>query len=119
MQLEWEIWLDNHISPIIAKWLSEKKGWNVKSAFVLQIQSLKDYEIYLKAKAAGKIILISKDSDLDEIISISGSPPQLISIKIGNCDNRLLFSIIEKNIEKAIRLLIDFDKDIIELTNES
>lgn len=111
MQPEWEIWLDNHISPVIAKWLNEKSGLTVKSSYLLELYKLTDYEIYVKAKKAGNIILISKDSDIDEIISTSGSPPKLISLKIGNCPNKLLFSILERNINKAFRSLVDFNKD--------
>jgi predicted nuclease of predicted toxin-antitoxin system len=87
----------------------------VKSSYVLKFDHLNDFEIYSRAKKAGKIILISKDSDLDKIISKSGSPPKLISLKVPNCDNKILFSILEKNIEKAIRTLLDFNKDIIEI----
>jgi len=115
MRHDWEIWLDNHISPAIAKWLKEKTGREVKSSYVLELTNLTDREIYLKAKKAGRIILISKDSDLDEIISKSGSPPKLISLKVPNCDNKILFSILEKNLDKAIRILLDFEKDIIEI----
>jgi len=102
MQHDWEIWLDNHISPIVAKWLKDKTSLEVKSSYILQLYNLKDIEIYLKAKKAGKIILVSKDSDLDEIISKSGSPPKLISLKIPNCDNKILFSILERNLDRAI-----------------
>ena len=75
MQHDWEIWLDNHLSRIIAKWLKEKTEMEVKSSYVLKFDHLNDFEIYSRAKKAGKIILISKDSDLDKIISKSGSPP--------------------------------------------
>ena len=88
MQPDWEIWLDNHISPIIAKWLREKSGFIVKSSYTLKLYGLSDFDIYLKAKESGNIILISKDSDLVDIISKSGSPPKLISLKISNCDNK-------------------------------
>jgi len=118
MQPDWEFWLDNNLSPIIAKWLKEKTGWNIKSSYSLKLNNLKDHQIYLKAKKAGNVILISKDTDLDEIISIFGSPPKLINIKIGNCDNKILYSIIEKNIERTVRSLLDFNKDIIEIKNE-
>ncbi len=50
MQPDWEIWLDNHISPIIAKWLKEELKMEVKSSYILQLYELSDYEIYLKAK---------------------------------------------------------------------
>jgi predicted nuclease of predicted toxin-antitoxin system len=116
MQPELEIWLDNHISPIIAKWLKDELGLEVKSSYTLQLHNLKDFEIYKKAKDYGNVIIVSKDSDLDEIVSLNGSPPKLIILKVGNCDNKILFSILKNNIEKAIRLLFDFNKDIIEIT---
>jgi predicted nuclease of predicted toxin-antitoxin system len=115
MQPEWEIWLDNQISPIIAKWLSEQTGFKVISGYKLGLNNLSDQEIYSKAKKSGNIILISKDSDLDEIISKSGSPPKLISLKIGNCDNKVLFAILKNKLALAIRFLNDYNKDIIEL----
>ena len=116
MQHNWEIWLDNHISPIIAKWLKDDLGYEVKSSYILQLDGLKDLEIYQKAKGYGKVIIVSKDSDLDQIISLLGSPPKLISLKVGNCDNKILFSILKNNLEKAIRLSFDFNQDIIEIT---
>ena len=42
-------------------------------------------------------------------------PPKLISLKMGNCDNKILFSILKKNLERTIRLLNDFNQDIIEI----
>lgn len=116
MQPDWEIWLDNHISPIIAKWLKDDLGYEVKSSYILQLDGLNDLEIYQKAKEYGKVIIVSKDSDLDQIISMLGSPPKLISLKVGNCDNKILFSILKNNLEKAIRLSFDFNQDIIEIT---
>lgn len=100
--------------PIIAKWLKEKSSFNVKFTYKLKLYNLSDHDIYLKAKNSGNVILISKDSDLDEIISTSGSPTKLISLKVGNCDNKILFSILERNLNKSIRLLLDLNKDIIE-----
>ena len=115
MQPDWEIWLDCHVSPIIAKWLKDELLLDIKSAYKLELYGLSDAEIYAKAKKTGNVIIISKDSDLEEIISINGSPPKLINLKIGNCDNKILFQILKQNIQKAIRLLTDFKKDIIEI----
>jgi predicted nuclease of predicted toxin-antitoxin system len=117
MQHDFETWLDNHISPIIAKWLMEETNYIVKSSYVLKLYGLSDLEIYKKAQANERlVIIISKDTDLDEIISLKGSPPKLILLRIGNCDNRILFSFIIDNIENAIKLITTFkNKDIIEL----
>ena len=89
---------------------------NVKSSYLLKLDQLTDLEIYQKAKAQGKIIIVSKDADLDQIIGLHGAPPQLINLKIANCDNKILFSFLKNNLNKAIRLLTDFNQDIIEIT---
>jgi predicted nuclease of predicted toxin-antitoxin system len=115
MQHDFEIWLDNHISPIVAKWLREETGYIIKSSYTLKLYDLSDMEIYNKAKQFGNVIIISKDTDLDQIISLKGSPPRLILLRIGNCDNRILFNFIKDNLEHTIKLLLDFKKDIIEI----
>ena len=59
-ELQWEFWLDCHLSPIIAKWLKEKTGYNFKSAFILNLHGLNDIEIYeLAKKNSSNVILIS------------------------------------------------------------
>ena len=60
--------------------------------------------------------IISKDTDLEQIISLRGSPPKLIMLKIGNCDNKILFNFILQSIENAIKLITIYkSKDIIEI----
>ena len=46
MQPDWEIWLDCNISPIIAKWLKEKTGWKVQSAYILNLYKLNDFQYF-------------------------------------------------------------------------
>ncbi|HEY1165745.1 MAG TPA: DUF5615 family PIN-like protein [Chitinophaga sp.] len=96
---KWEIWLDTHISPIIAKWMKEYTGYEVKSSYSLSLHEMTDIDIYQKARAQGKVILISKDADFPELISRLGAPPKLINIKIGNCDNRAMT--LNKILKKA------------------
>ncbi len=115
MRPDMEIWLDAHISPIIAKWIKEDFGYETKSSFILQLQNLDDVEIYYKAKKAGHVIIISKDSDLPSIIDRLGAPPKVINIKVGNINNRLLYGLIKTSIERCIRLLTQFDLNSIEL----
>src|ERR1700761_2507717 len=111
----WEIWLDTQLSSVIAKWMAEHTGFTVKSSYSLQHHKLKDLEIYDKAKAAGNIILVSKDADFPELISRLGSPPKLIVIRKGNCDNREMWDFIKPNIIQAVRILTTSDTSIIEL----
>lgn len=115
MQPEWEIWLDTHISPAIAKWIKDDTGIQAKSAYILELHTLPDIEIYRRAKEHGKVILVSKDTDFPELISKSGAPPKLINIKIGNCNNRTLWALIKPHIKKAVDILTSEDIDIIEI----
>ena len=111
----WEIWLDMQISPIIAKWLGEYSGYIVKSSYSLKLNAISDKDIYYGTKANGNIILISKAIDFPALITRLGSPPKLIKINIGNCQNQVLWTFLKPNILKAIDLLINTNIDIIEL----
>jgi predicted nuclease of predicted toxin-antitoxin system len=115
MPLEYELWLDTHISPAIAKWMADFTGFNVKSSYSLSLHYLTDIEIYNRARDAGNIIIVSKDTDFAELISRLGSPPKLITLKIGNCDNRTLWEFIKPHIVEAVDLLTHTDVDIVEL----
>lgn len=110
-----EIWLDTNLSPILAKWIAGHAGKLVKSAYSLNLHGLADIQVYEMAKQQGNVILISKDADFTELISRLGSPPELISIKIGNCDNRSLWNYIKPHITEAINILITTEIDIVEL----
>jgi len=115
MQPDWEIWLDTHISPVIAKWMSEYTGFTVKSSYSLSLHYLSDIDIFQRAKEKGNIIIVSKDTDFAELISRIGPPPKLISLKIGNCDNRAMWNFIRPHIVNAVDILMSSDVDIVEL----
>lgn len=61
------------------------------------------------------MILLSKDADFPELISRLGAPPKLITVKIGNCDNRTLWDFLRPVILDAVNVLVSSDTDIIEL----
>ena len=68
---DWEIWLDNNIASIIGKWLKDDFDLLIKSSYSLQIKTMSDHrDVYLKAKKAGNVIIISKDSDMVDIINL-------------------------------------------------
>jgi predicted nuclease of predicted toxin-antitoxin system len=64
------------------------------------------------------VIIITKDTDFSDLILNLGAPPKIIKIQTGNCDNKILYSLIQDNIEKAVRMLITFDKNIVEINNQ-
>ena len=101
MPLDFEIWLDTHISPVIAKWLKEDFGYNCKSSFVLKLYGLDDIEIYQKAKAAGYVIIISKDSDLPEIVERWVHLLRLLTFVLGTQITAFFFSFSKKILNTA------------------
>lgn len=115
MQPDWEIWLDNQFSPIIAKWIYEQTGVICKSAYILNLRTNSDFAIYEIAKAAGKIIIISKDSDIPQIIISKGAPPKLIYVRRGNCHNKIMFQLILDHLDYCLKMLLEFDYDIVEI----
>lgn len=114
-KLDREFWLDCHLSPVIAKWLNEETGYIFKSAYIQKLHGLTDIEIYELAKKSSNVILISKDSDIPDLINRYGSPPKLINLKIGNTHNRILFKFLLDNLEAALIKLIDEDIHIVDL----
>jgi len=74
-----------------------------------------DISFYYKAKEHGNVIVISKDADLPELVNRLGVPPKIISITIGNCDNRMLWNFIKERIFAAVEVLINQNVHIVEL----
>ena len=114
-KLNWEFWLDSHLSPIIAKWLSEETSYIFKSAYILELYRLTDIEIYELAKKSSNVILISKDSDISDLTNRYGAPPKLINLKIGNTNNKILYKFLLDNLETALTKLVDEDIHIVDL----
>ncbi len=111
----WEIWLNSNLSPAIAKWMQEETGWVVKSSYTLQFNGVDDRVIYDAAKAHGKVIIVSKDSDFAQLVQLMGAPPKLILLRKGNCDNKELWAFIKERLHQAVAMLFQQEIDIAEL----
>ena len=112
---DWQIWLDTQISPIIAKWMADYTGFEVKSSYALSMNSMSDMDIYQRAKNIGNVIIISKDADFSELIIRLGAPPKLINLKIGNCNNQTLWQLMKPRINEIVTILISTDINIVDL----
>ena len=110
---DWEIWLDNQLSSILAKWMYEECQLVVKSAFILQIREKTDSEIFKMAKATGNVILITKDADFTQLILQSGAPPKVIKLNTGNISSIELWNRYKSAVETAIHSLQETDAEII------
>jgi predicted nuclease of predicted toxin-antitoxin system len=77
MPNNWELWLDVHTSPVIAKCMAEYTGYIVKSAYTLNLYNMADKEIFQQAKDYGNVIIISKDADFPDLDKPTRFPTQI------------------------------------------
>lgn len=112
---DWEFWLDENISPIIAKWLMEEINIKCISFHFLKLNKTSYIEIYNLARSKEKVIIISKDSDFQGLVAWRGIPPKLIFLDFGNSSNKVFYEKLKNKIYDAIQQLIYGDLDIFEI----
>lgn len=95
--------------------MGEFTSYIVKSSYILPFYKLEDDAIYKKAREQGNVNLISKDADFSELINRLGSPPKLIYLKTGNCDNKKLWNFLKGHIKEAIEILVSTDVTVVEM----
>ena len=98
------IWVDAHLSPAIATWITNTFGITALALRDVGLRDAEDPEIFEAAKAQG-IILMTKDSDFADLINHLGSPPQIIWLTCGNTSNARLREILSATLPEALELL--------------
>lgn len=99
-----KVWVDAHLSPVIASWITSTLGI---TAFALRDVGLRDAEdlaIYETAKVQG-VIVMTKDSDFVNLVDRLGVPPQIIWLTCGNTSNARLREILSATLPEALELL--------------
>jgi predicted nuclease of predicted toxin-antitoxin system len=98
------IWVDAHLSPAIAIWLTSTFGITALALRDVGLRDAEDLEIFEAAKAQG-VIFITKDSDFVDLVDRLGSPPQIIWLTCGNTSNARLQEILSATLLEALELL--------------
>ena len=80
------IWVDAHLSPSIATWITTTFGVTALALRDLGLREAEDLEIFEAAKAQN-VVMMTKDSDFVDLIDRLGSPPQIIWLTCGNTSN--------------------------------
>ncbi len=98
------LWLDAHLSPRIARWISGR--FNITAATVreLGLRDADDESIWDAAREA-RAIIVTKDFDFEERVRRIGPPPQVIWLTCGNTSEGRLKQILENRLETALSLL--------------
>lgn len=71
------------------------------------LESATDLEIWHFAKNNG-FVIVTKDSDFEEISIVKGTPPKVIWIRTGNSKNHSILSVLLKN---KIQIVNAFSQD--------
>jgi predicted nuclease of predicted toxin-antitoxin system len=108
------IWIDAHLSPAIATWITMTFSITAIALRDLGLRDAEDPEIFEKAKAQG-VILMTKDSDFVDLVDRLGSPPQIIWLTCGNTSNAELRRILSLTLLDALAQLQAGEK-LVEIT---
>lgn len=97
-------WVDAQLSPHLAPWLHEQFSLETYSVARLSLQSAKDLEILLAARAANAVVL-TKDQDFVFLLESLGPPPQILWISCGNTSNAHLKNLLAQTLPQALELI--------------
>ena len=101
------IWIDAHLSPLIAAWIKWKFPVEAVPLRTLGLRDAdaEDEKIFLAAKADGAVVL-TKDADFRHLLDRFGPPPQVIWLTCGNTSNECLQQVLLATLPAAIELLV-------------
>lgn len=110
------IWIDAHLSPAIAIWITDTFGITALALRDLGLRDAEDPEIFEAAKAQG-VIFMTKDSDFVDLVDRLGAPPQIIWLTCGNTSNARLREILSVVLPEALELLRSGEK-LVEISGD-
>jgi predicted nuclease of predicted toxin-antitoxin system len=110
------IWIDAHLSPAIATWITDTFGVTALALRDLGLRDAEDLEIFEAAKAQ-RVIFMTKDSDFVDLVDRLGAPPQIIWLTCGNTSNARLREILSSVLLEALELLRSGEK-LVEISGD-
>ena len=111
------IWVDAHISPAVAQWVSAELGYPSRPIRDLGLRNTKDKDIFAAARQANAVVT-AKDADFAEMVERLGSPPSEIWLTCGNTSNAALRDLLRKTLPRAMDLIGKGEK-LVEISGTS
>ena len=102
------IWLDAHLSPSIARWISDTFAVECVSVRDLGLRDALDPPIFAAARAANATVM-TKDADFAKMVERLGPPPRVIWLRCGNTSNAALKDLLIRELSECIVRLTDGD----------
>jgi len=107
------IWVDAHLSPRIARWISANFPVTTHPLREIGLRDAEDDDIFAAARAAG-VTVLTKDSDFVRLLEQHGSPPKILWLTCGNTSDPSLQQILGRHLSTALSL-IDGGEDLVEI----
>ena len=98
------IWIDSHLSPALAPWITATFGIESHAVRELGLLRAKDPPIFQAARDAEAVVM-TKDSDFLALLDRFGPPPQILWITCGNTSNARLKEVLRASLFRAVDLL--------------
>lgn len=98
------IWVDAHISPAIATWITNTFGLTAVALRDVKLRDAENLEIFEAAKTQ-QVIFMTKDSDFVDLVDRLKAPPQIIWLTCGNTSNARLKEILSATLLQALEIL--------------
>ncbi|MGH7214191.1 MAG: DUF5615 family PIN-like protein [Tepidisphaeraceae bacterium] len=99
------LWLDANLDPELAAWLGSRFGVIAKHVRELDLSRAPDFELFEAARRLGATVIVTKDSDLVDLVLSRGTPPQILRLTCGNLSTPALQVILGRSFDEARRLL--------------
>ncbi len=81
---------------------------------LLGFEKATDEEIWNYAKE-NEFVIVTKDSDFEELCLLKGAPPKVIWIKIGNTKNEVILNLLTQNRQEIEKLISQDETSCLEL----
>lgn len=98
------IWLDNHLSPSLAKWIGEEFGEPCLQVRDIGMARALDRDIFFAARDQARVV-ITKDSDFVELVTRLGPPPGIILLACGNTSTSNIRKLLGAQLLAALQLI--------------
>lgn len=99
-----KVWLDAQLPPALCRWLRAEFDIEAEVVRDLGLRDAEDLVIFEAARDAGAVVM-SKDADFVDLVSLHGPPPQILWVTFGNTSNRAIRRLLTTRLPEAIRLL--------------
>jgi predicted nuclease of predicted toxin-antitoxin system len=98
------IWLDNHLSPKLARWIANTFGEPCVQVRDLGLQRASD-RVLFEAAREEKAVLITKDRDFVDLVTRLGPPPAILLLSFDNTSTAHVRAMMESHLAQALLLV--------------